>query len=34
MDEMLKAIHEDGCNIIGYAAWSIIDNFEWLSGYT
>lgn len=28
-----KAINKDGCNIIGYSVWSIIDNFEWLRGY-
>jgi beta-glucosidase len=34
INEMLKAINEDGCNVYGYTAWSIIDNFEWTSGYS
>uniref|UniRef100_A0A1B6GR40 Beta-glucosidase n=1 Tax=Cuerna arida TaxID=1464854 RepID=A0A1B6GR40_9HEMI len=34
LEEMLKALHEDGCNIIGYTVWSILDNFEWLAGYS
>ncbi|TYI98955.1 hypothetical protein E1A91_D01G252700v1 [Gossypium mustelinum] len=30
----LKRAMDDGANVSGYFAWSILDNFEWLLGYT
>lgn len=34
LKEVAKAIANDGCNVTAYTAWSIIDNFEWLAGFT
>lgn len=34
MSEMLKAVNEDGCNVQSYIYWSILDNLEWIQGFT
>ena len=30
----LKRAMDDGANVVGYFAWSLLDNFEWKSGFT
>uniref|UniRef100_A0A182W4F7 Beta-glucosidase n=1 Tax=Anopheles minimus TaxID=112268 RepID=A0A182W4F7_9DIPT len=34
LNALLAAVLEDGCHVAGFTAWSIIDNFEWLRGYS
>ena len=33
LTELKKGI-DGGANVVAYFAWSLLDNFEWLSGYT
>ncbi|CAA2998238.1 beta-glucosidase 40-like [Olea europaea subsp. europaea] len=34
LTNLLAAIVEDGCNVKGYFAWSLLDNWEWAAGFS
>ncbi|XP_004985214.2 beta-glucosidase 6-like isoform X1 [Setaria italica] len=34
LTNLAASIKEDGCDVRGYFVWSLLDNWEWIAGYT
>ncbi|XP_063375634.1 myrosinase 1-like isoform X3 [Cydia amplana] len=34
LSAILEVIYEDGVNVLGYTAWTLMDNFEWRAGFS